>query len=166
MNKLRLILLALLCVNVLNSPSYAMSLLGRLGIGMNNQLVTGMETLSFKLQRNRSSAIGGLLGLNANQDATNYAIGAKFYRIIYDEPQLNFYTCATLATFSYQSSENNETANGYQVEAGLGSEFSFQGLESIGFSFEFGAGYSNYDGENTFKTVGHDIITSAIHFYL
>lgn len=164
MNKLRLLLL--LCVTLTNSPSHAMTLLGRLGIGMSSQLVTGMETLSFKLQRNRSSAVGGILGLNSNSDATNYAIGGKYYRIIYDEPQLNFYTSASLATFSYQDSTSNETKNGHQIEAGFGTEFSFQGLESIGFSFEFGAGYSYYNEESIFKTIGHDMITSAIHFYL
>lgn len=166
MNNNKFIFAVFLISLSVSTTSHAMTLLGRLGIGMSNQLVTGAETLSFKIQRNQRSAVGAMLGLYTNQDAANYAFGGKYYRIIYDEPQLNFYSAATLAGFTYQSSDNNETQSGYQIEAGFGSEFSFQGLESIGFSFEFGAGYTKYDGDSTFKTLGHNVINSAVHFYL
>jgi hypothetical protein len=159
-------LLIALFIFSFSASSHAMSLLGRLGIGMSKQLVTGMETLSFKIQRNRALAVGGLFGLQSNTESTNYAIGGKLYRLIYDEPQLNFYSAATGAFFSYQNSSSGETENGYQIEASFGTEFSFQGLESIGFSFEFGAGYTKYDGQSTFRTLGHNVVSSAVHFYL
>lgn len=146
------------------NSSYAMSLLGRLGVGMTNQVVTGIDALSIKLQRNRSVAISGIFGLNNTSDSSNYALGAKVFRLIYDEPQLNFYSALTAVTFTYQN--NGDTESGYQVNAGLGTEFSLQGLESIGFSFEFGLGMNKYNGGNNIQTYGNNIISSAVHFYL
>ena len=42
----------------------------------------------------------------------------------------------------------------------------FQGLESIGFSFEFGVSMYNYEGDSHIATTGYNFIRSAIHFYL
>lgn len=147
-----------------STSSFAMSLLGRLGIGTTNQVVTGIDALSIKLQRNRSTALSGLFGLNNSSDSSNYAIGAKVYRLIYDEPQLNFYSSLAAIMFTYQNDGNTES--GYQVDGGFGTEFSFQGLESIGFSFEFGIGLNKYNGGSNIQTYGHHIVTSAVHFYL
>ena len=147
------------------SSLYAMNLAGRLGIELSNQIVTGIDTLSLKLQRNRSTAFGALLGLNSSSDASNYAIGLKGYRVIYDEPQLNFYSAFTGALFTYED-ETDDTDSGYQAEAAFGTEFSFQGLESLGFSFEFGLGVVKHEGSTAVRTIGHSVLSSAIHFYL
>lgn len=147
------------------SYSHALSLMGRLGIGTTNQFVNNMQSISLKVQRSRSIALSAMIGLDANSDATNYALGGKIFKIIYDEPQLNFYSTAMLGIFSYQNS-SNATQNGHQIDVGLGTEFSFQGLESIGLSFEMGLGYSSYNDKNYFKTFGYNVITSAVHFYL
>ncbi len=143
----------------------AMNLAGRLGIGLSNQIVTGIDTLSLKLQRNRSSAFGALLGVDSSSDASNYALGLKGYRVIYDEPQLNFYSALTGALFTYQD-DADKTESGYQAEAAFGTEFSFQGLESLGFSFEFGLGVIKYQDSTAVRTIGHNVLSSAIHFYL
>jgi len=66
MKKIILILLILV-----NSPQIlAASQAGRLGVGMSNHIVSGIQTLSLKLQRNRSTAIGGLLGLDSSADGS------------------------------------------------------------------------------------------------
>jgi hypothetical protein len=143
----------------------AMGLAGRLGIGMSNQVVSGIDTLSFKLHRNRSTALGALFGIDNSSDASNYAVGGKYYKNIYDEPQLNFYSAFSAIMFTNQNS-NDKTINGSQYEALFGTEFSFQGLESIGFSFEFGIGLIDHNGENSIKTTGYNTIVSAVHFYL
>lgn len=157
------IVLGLLICNVSNL--HAMNLSGRLGVGLSNQVVTGIDTLSFKLQRNRSTALGALLGLDSSSDASNYALGLKGYKLIYDEPQLNFYSALTGIFFTFQNDED-DTKDGYQIEAALGTEFSFQGLESIGFSFEFGVGVIKDQGASTVRTIGHNVLVSAVHFYL
>ena len=140
-------------------------MVGRLGIGMANNLVTGTPVLSTKLQRNRASAIGGVFGLDSNEDGSFYALGLKYYRYIYEEPQLNFYSAFQGNIFTYQNEETEETENGYQVDGTLGSEFSFQGLESIGFSFEFGISFNKYQDQSRIQTIGVNFIQSSIHFY-
>ena len=55
--------------------------------------------------------------------------------------------------------------SGFQFDLTFGSEFHFTGLNSLGFSFEFGISMNKMD---TFivETVGHHFITAGIHFYL
>lgn len=157
-------IIVMIALFTFSTSSFAMSLLGRLGLGTTNQVVTGIDALSVKLQRNRSVALSGIFGLKNSSNTSNYALGAKIYRLIYDEPQLNFYSALTAITFTYQN--NGNTTSGYQIDAGLGAEFSFQGLESIGFSFEFGMGMNKYNGGSNIQTYGHHIVSSAVHFYL
>lgn len=144
----------------------AASLVGRLGIGMSNQLESEMQLISFKLQRNRSSALGGVFGIDSSTEGFNYAVGLKMYKYIYEEPQLNFYSALAGNLFTYEDQTTGNTDQGYQVDGTFGAEFSFQGLESVGFSFEFGVGLSKNQGKTHFKTIGHNILLSAVHFYL
>ena len=125
-----------------------------------------MKTLSLKLQRNRSTAFGGFFGLDSSDDGSHYALGLKYYRLIYEEPQLNFYGAFSAATFTYFDEADDETESGNQVDGLFGAEFNFQGLESIGFSFEFGVSMYNYEGDSHIATTGYNFIRSAIHFYL
>ena len=147
-------------------PSYATSLMGRLGIGMSNHLVNNMQVLSTKLQRNRSSAIGGIFGLDSSDAGSFYAVGLKYYRYIYEEPQLNFYSALGGNIFTYNDTTADQAAQGYQLDGTFGAEFSFQGLESIGFSFEFGVSFNKYLGQSRIQTLGMNMVTSAVHFYL
>lgn len=160
------ILLLILLVTGINA--HAIDLRGRLGVGATNQLANDLPALSLKLQQSKSFALGGLLGLKSDQDHTLYGVGIKFYRIIFDEPLLNFYLAGLFATQNYWDDQKEKTKTGFQVDATLGSEFHFQGIESLGFSVEFG--FSARDvgkSEGTsFETLGDNFIKAAIHFYL
>ena len=145
--------------------SNAASLIGRLGIGMTNQVANGITAISMKIQQSRSSAIGGLFALDSSSSGVLYALGLKGYKYIYEEPQLNFYSSLAANTFTYLTILD-EIQQGYQIDATFGAEFNFQGLESIGFSFEFGMGYSKVNDDAHFKTLGYNTLASAIHFYL
>lgn len=140
-------------------------MVGRLGIGMTDHIVSGMEAISMKLQRNRSTALGGHFGLDSSSDGVLYAMGLKTYRYIYEEPQLNFYSALGVGIFSYKNTSDN-IEQGFQIDGTFGTEFSFQGLESVGFSFEFGVGLHQYNQQTQFKTVGYNALISAVHFYL
>ena len=150
---------------LISSSCFASGQIGRLGVGMANQLVTNTPTLSMKLQRNRSSALGGIFGLDSSSEGSFYALGLKYYRLIYEEPQLNFYSAFSGAFFTYENTAGDSDA-GNQFDGVFGTEFSFQGLESVGFSFEFGMRYYNYEDETHIATTGYNFISSAIHFYL
>lgn len=162
MNKKILILLLVL----LPTLSMAADLRGRLGVGATNQLANGLPALSFKMQQSKTLAMGGILGFRSDKDNTLYGIGAKLYRIIFDEPQLNFYMAGLFATQSYM--DGAKVKNGTQIDATLGSEFHFAGLESLGFSFEFGVSVRNTDPARgrSIETLGDNFLKAAVHFYL
>jgi len=164
MGKSILFLLAIM----LPTLGFSADLRGRMGIGATNQLDNGVPALSIKVQRSKTFALGGILGFDSNEDRTLYGAGIKFYRIIFDEPQLNFYLAGLFATQSYFDETKNETTSGFQADGTLGSEFHFSGLESIGFSFEFGitARTGKPNKGTSFQTLGDNFLKAAVHFYL
>jgi hypothetical protein len=133
---------------------------GRLGLGLSNQLASNMSAISFKIQQTESSAFGGLVALDSNSDTTDYGLGLKGYRLLFDEPHLNFYASGLVAALK----KNDQS--GYQLDGTLGSEFYIPGLESIGFSFEFGLSINKVNDVRRIETVGYEFINAAIHFYL
>lgn len=138
-----------------------------MGVGATNQLANGLPALSLKIQQSKTFAIGALLGLKSDEDNTLYGAGVKVYRIIFDEPQLNFYMAGLFASESYLD-KNDKAKSGYQFDGTMGSEFHFSGLESLGFSFEFGLSVRNVDDRKgtSFETLGDQIVKAAVHFYL
>lgn len=138
-----------------------------MGIGATNQLANGIPAISLKVQQSKTFALGGLLGFKSNEDDTLYGAGVKFYRIIFDEPQLNFYMAGLFAMENFLD-EKDKVKSGYQVDGTLGSEFHFTGLESLGFSFEFGisARHANSEDGTSFETLGDQFLKAAVHFYL
>lgn len=150
---------------LLSIPSaHAYSLLGRMGMGYSSQLVNELPALSFKVQRSRNSALAALVGIRSDSDATNYGFAAKVYRIIYDEPQLNFYMAGLFGYITNNTATSDD--NGFQADGTLGAEFFLQGLESIGFSFEFGVSLNKYDNGTTLETTGYNFLVAGIHFYI
>jgi hypothetical protein len=161
-------LFIILFLLTLSLSAHSADLRGRMGIGASNQLANGLPAVSFKIQQSKTFALGGVLGFKSDQDQTLYGAGVKLYRIIFDEPQLNFYLSGLFATQNYLDTTKDTTKSGYQVDGCLGTEFHFAGLESIGFSFETGISARNVDsdGGNTIQTLGDQFLKAAIHFYL
>jgi hypothetical protein len=149
------------------SPSFSADLRGRLGIGATNQLANELPAISFKIQTSKTMGLGGLFGLKSDENQSLYGAGVKFYRIIFDEPQLNFYFAGLFAMQNFVNNQNN-TESGYQADGTLGTEFHFSGLESLGFSFEFGISARNTDPEagQSIETLGDHLIKAGVHFYL
>jgi hypothetical protein len=162
--KIKFLIFALL---LLPQMLWAADLRGRLGVGMTNQLANDIPAISLKLQQSKTFAVGGLVGFKSDEDATLYGAGVKFYRIIFDEPQLNFYFAGLFASESYLD-EKKKSQTGFQIDGTLGSEFNFQGLESLGFSLEFGVSVRKADetGGTSFQTLGDNFLKAAVHFYL
>ncbi|MBY0516957.1 MAG: hypothetical protein K2P81_08620 [Bacteriovoracaceae bacterium] len=155
----------LLCALLLSFSAWGMNKTGRLGIGLTNQLVNDLPALSLKIQQNRYFALGGLLGFRSNEDSTLYGAGLKIYRVIFEENLLNFYLAGTFASLSYED-DDNKARTGYQADGTFGTEFHFEGIESIGFSFEFGVSANKGPHGRSFETLGNNFLKSAVHFYL
>ena len=134
----------------------------KIGIGMSNQLMSNTASISLKLQKSRGFAISGMAGANTS-DEGGYGVGMKAYRIIFEEPQLNFYSALMGAILSQKTA--GKSTSGFQFDLTLGTEFSFSGLNSLGFSLEFGVSAYKLD-DFVLSTVGNNMINAAVHFYL
>lgn len=162
MRKLFPLIFALL----VSTSAFAADLRGRMGVGASNQLANNIPAVSLKIQQSKTFALGGLVGFKSDQDNTLYGAGVKLYRIIFDEPQLNFYLAGTFATLNFLDEKEN-AKSGFQIDGTMGSEFHLSGLESIGFSFEFGLSARNADEHGTsLQTLGDQFVKAAVHFYL
>ena len=164
-NFFRLSGIVALCALLFYTPGLsAKELRGRLGVGATGQLRNGISAASVKIQRSNTFAIGAVVGAKFSDSDSGYGVGVKVYRIVFDEPQLNFYVSAMAALL------NNEVAGtsygGFQLDGTFGSEFHFTGMESIGFSFEFGISANKIQENFTLESVGDHFVTAAIHFYL
>lgn len=157
----------ILVLILLPSLSFGADLRGRMGIGLSNQLANDLPAISIKIQQSKTFAIGGVLGFASDQDQTLYGAGVKFYRIIFDEPQLNFYLAGLLAKETYLG-DDDKVEDGYQMDGTMGTEFHFSGLESLGFSLEFGISARKADpnGGTSLETLGDSFLKAAMHFYL
>lgn len=149
----------------LSFSSFAVSNMGRLGVGMTNELANGVPSLSVKVRKNKTFALGGVAGIKSSPDNKDYGFGLKIYNSIYDEPNLNFYSAILLAATTYRDS-NDDSKSSFQVNAVFGSEFFFTEIQSLGFSFEFGfSSYKEASG-STISTLGNNFLKAGIHFYI
>jgi hypothetical protein len=146
----------------------AVNVLGRLGVGFTNQMANEVESISFKIQRSRSSALGVILGFQSRDGETSYGLGVKLYRNIYEEPNLRFYMAGMLASLSQIVTVNGnpETQSGMQIDGTFGTEFHINSIESLGFSMEFGISTNTLGNDTTIETIGDGFIKAALHFYL
>lgn len=143
---------------------WAVDLKNRLGIGVSNQLINNLPAISMKLQKSDLFAFGGLFGLRASDKDGGFSAGVKLYRNIFREPQLTFYSALTLAIINSKTLETSTT--GFQVDGTFGSEFHFSGIDSLGFSFEFGLSVNKFNENFSVDLTGYHFIHAAIHFYL
>lgn len=145
--------------------AYAKSeLVNRLGVGTSNQLINNIHPISFKMQKSDQFAFGLLLGLSTSDVHGGYGAGLKAYRILFIEPNLNFYSSLLLALINNKTSTSS--TSGFQVDGTLGCEFHLPGLQSIGLSFEFGISINRMGEEFAIETAGHHFTSAGIHFYL
>jgi len=159
---LRILVFIMMSLSVM--PTYAVDRPGRLGLGFSNQLQTDLPAISFKIQRSRSFAFGALVGLSTDDNDGGLGAGVKLYRILFDEPQLNFYT-SLLGAFLKENNGPSASDTGFQIDLTFGSEFSFVGLQSLGFTVEFGLSMNKMD-DFVIETTAGGLFIAAVHFYL
>ncbi len=140
--------------------SHAINMMGRTGLGFSSQLKGDLTGLSFKFQKTRDIAYGAIVAINSDDNNVDYGLGGKMYKLIFDEPHLNFFASGLLAALR----TNDES--GFQVDGTMGSEFHIPGIESIGFSFEFGFSINRLNSSTNIETVGYNFLSAAVHFYL
>lgn len=147
-----------------SSTAHANELQGRLGVGMSNQLQNDIPSISFKIHTSEQFAAGLLVGISTSDKKGGYGAGIKLYRILFVEPQLNFFSSALLGVINRKTTSTSDT--GFQFDATLGTEFHFTGLQSVGFSFEFGISVNKIKDDFNIQTTGHNLFAAGVHFYI
>lgn len=153
----------LLCTLAIPSAE-ARDLQGRLGLGYNAQFANFRESgnsvpaIAAKYAITKDIAIEGVFGV-ATTSPGNSVIGAKFFKNLFFENNLNFYgmLAAALVTANNQS--------GSDLQGGFGAEFFIPGLESLGISFEVGGQLTNITGSMVFRTMGASFLNAGMRFY-
>lgn len=144
------------------SPAQARNLHARLGVGYNGQFESsesgGAPGISLKYGLTRDIAASLIVGF-ATSNPGNSVTGIKFFKNLFYETNLNFYFMAGGALLS----ANSQT--GVEFLGGVGSEFFIPGVESLGFSVETGAEFSNLSGSFVLRTMGVSFLHAGIHFY-
>lgn len=155
-------ILSFLILGSLPHSVHARDLHGRLGLGYNAQLsastmsnVPGVA-LKYGLTHDIASE---LIFAVATGTPSTFGIGAKFFKNIFFETNLNFYLMLGLG-FSSASS-----LSGLDILVGPGVEFFIPGLDSVGISFEAGVMASSVTGTFVVKTMGASFLHAGMRFY-
>lgn len=156
--------LVVLSILLFAQSAYSMDRRGRLGIGMTNQLKNDLPAIAFKIQKSNAFSFGGVFGMSTRDPGGGHGFGLKAYRNLFDEPQLTFYGSLLAAIIKNKTTTGDD--EGFQFDLTVGSEFSFAGLQSLGFSFETGVSFNKINSEFGIETVGYHFITAGILFYL
>jgi hypothetical protein len=162
-----LLLVAMLCAYAPGAKAALQgdekNLRGRLGLGFTNQIAEDstrtIPALDAKFYMNKSTAFGIGCGFNTISGDNAVALGMKGYKNVFVESNLVFYVGMGLAYISHNGSK-------YQGSAFIGSEFFFERIPSLGFSFEAGLRGDNTAGTFAIRTTGDSFLTAGMHFYL
>jgi hypothetical protein len=144
-------------------PVEARELTGRLGLGYNAQLANtsasgGVPGVAVKYAFSRDIAIEAIAAASTGSP-TNSAFGAKFFKNLFLETNLNFYFMLGGALVTGGGS------SGSQFLSGFGTEFFLPGLESLGWSMEVGGSFDNLSGSFALKTLGVSFLNAGMRFY-
>jgi hypothetical protein len=144
-------------------PGDEKNLRGRLGLGFTNQIAVSADrtvpALSAKFYASRDTAFGLGVGFDTKNNDNALALGLKAYKNVFFESNLIFYLGGGIAYVNHHGSK-------IQGSAFLGTEFFFERLQSLGFSFEAGVRGDSTSGSFAIKTTGDSFLTAGMHFYL
>jgi hypothetical protein len=91
-------------------------------------------------------------------------VGLKVHRVLFDEPQLNFYI-ATLIALEQKKYIGGDSNTGFQTDFTCGTEFHLAGLRSLAFAIDFGLSIYKFE-DLVIETTGSGFVTAGVHFYL
>ena len=155
--------LCLLFIGIGHVPlAQAKDLSGRLGIGFTNDFANStaarnLPAMSVKYGASKDLHVLGALGFNT-LTPSSFTLGAKIFKNIFYETNMNFFSCVGLAYLK-------DVQSGIEILGVLGAEFFIPGIDSIGWLFEAGVSASNVTGTFGVKTIGYSFVNAGMHFY-
>lgn len=142
---------------------YAVDLANRLGVGYSNQMSADLPMITARYYPNSMTGLSLALGVNTENNESRFGALAKLYRVVFTEKNMNFYVGGGAGLLSIETAGVNQS--GFELNAFLGGEFFFSGLESLGFTFEAGVGIRSDSDGTLFRTIGDHPLRGGIIFY-
>lgn len=135
----------------------------RLGIGIKDNTSQSIPSLAMLYNVNNDFGFFGGFGFDTKKNYSTSEINVGIRHIIFHESNLHFYMAGQFAIVNIEQPVIGKE-NGFEVNALLGTEFFFAGLENLGFSVEGGVGLSSYK-ETRLRTIGDHPLKAGILFY-
>jgi hypothetical protein len=154
--------------------AHAKDLTSRLGVGYSDSFaIKPLPSIAVKYYPSTDIAVSAALGIDTNSSDTNqsgnsnFGFGAKLYKTIFTEDNLNFYmgAGASLLSSSPASGTGGTTSSGFELGGFVGGEFFIPGLDSLGFNFMAGVGVTSLSSGVRFRTIGETPLSAGIYFY-
>ncbi len=146
------------------SPSFAKDLTNRVGLGFKNQFGVDLPGVAAQYYPSKELGVAAVVGIDTQKNSSKFGATGKIFRIIFEEDRMNFYMGASAGLLSQELAGVNNS--GFELGGYAGGEFFFQGLDSLGFSFELGVGITSLADGVRFRTVGDSPVRAGIIFYL
>lgn len=134
----------------------------RLGIGVKNNTSEEVPSVAVVFFPNNDFAVTGGMGIDTQKNQSKFAFTGGVRKILFRENQMNFYFGGQMGIVNFENAGDKQ--NGFELNALFGGEFFFTGLESLGFSFEGGAGIASLK-EVRFRTIADSPLRAGIIFY-
>lgn len=154
--------MALLLTMTAVLPTHGKNLKNRLGVGVKNNTVFDLPSVAAIYYPDENLGVTGGLGMDTNKDNSRFTLNAGIRRLIFKEENMNFYFGGQFGLVNYEASGDKQS--GFELNAFCGGEFFFTGLDSLGFSFEGGAGMTSMK-EVRFRTIADHPFRAGIIFY-
>lgn len=145
------------------ASAFAKPMPQRLGVGVKDNTSQSIPSLTALYNVNNNFGFFGGFGFDTKKDYSTFEANVGVRHVIFHETNLHFYTAGQFAIVNLEDPLNGKQ-NGFEVNALLGCEFFFNGLENVGFSFEGGVGLSSYK-ETRVRTIGDHPLKAGILFY-
>lgn len=140
----------------------AKDLASRLGVGIKNNASEDVPSLAVVYFPNNDFAVTGGMGIDTQKNQSKFVFNGGVRKILFRENQMNFYFGGQMGIVNYEYSGDKQ--NGFELNAVFGGEFFFTGLDSLGFTFEGGAGIASLK-EVRFRTIADTPLRAGMIFY-
>ncbi|OYZ17414.1 MAG: organic solvent tolerance protein [Bdellovibrio sp. 28-41-41] len=147
---------------LLSQSVFAKDLASRLGVGVKNNASEDVPSVGVVYYPNQDFGVTGGIGIDTKKDQSKFVVSGGVRKILFRENQLNFYFGGQVGIVNYEG--GGEKQNGFELNAVFGAEFFLTGLDSLGFSFEGGAGISSLK-DTRFRTIADSPMRAGITFY-
>jgi hypothetical protein len=157
--------LVLVLLGLASQVGWAKDLSERLGVGYTNDYgISNTPSVAVRYYPNQQYGVQASIGVDTETGNSRFGAEARFIKNVFHEDNMNFYVAAGGGLVSKEAA-NSTTSSGVDVAAVFGGEFFIPGLDSLGFSFEAGAGLTSISSEMRFRTIGDSPLNAGIFFY-